>query len=123
MKKTFLILCAISIFLGMAYLVLAYTTIGKNLLTRWLIRRWQQDAKRNNEAFVAAHYKLALKQKRPTEVFELFTYQLLDGIRRWHTNKSFQYYHKQKRLWEKISKRDHSLPIDGLDQIKSEQLN
>lgn len=124
MKKTFLILTTISVFLGLGYLILGYTTFGKKLLIKWLIKRWRKDAEKDpEEEFVEDHYKLALNNKKPFEVFELFQYQLLDSIRRWHTNKSFRYYHKQKKLWEKISKRDNKLPIDGIELLKEEQLN
>ena len=123
MKKTFLILTAISVFLGIGYLLLAYTSIGKRLLSKWLIQRWKKDAEIDGDEFVEEQYKLAMSQKKPYEVFELFQYQVIDKVRRWHTSKSFKYYHRQKKLWEKISKRDNSLPVKGAELLKEEQLN
>lgn len=123
MKKTFLILSTISIFLGIGYLVLAYTNFGKKLLIKWLLKRWEKETEEIGDDFDKGLIQLALENKKAKEVFDIAHYQGLDMIREWHSKKSFQYYQKQKKLHKKINPKNNSNAIMGLDMFKSEQLN
>ena len=123
MKKTFLILSTVSIFLGIGYLILAHTKVGKNILINWLLKQWEKEAATIGDDFDKQMIALALSQKTPKEVYDIAHYQLLDKVREWHSKKSFQYYQKQKKLHGKINPRRLSNAIMGFDVFKQEQLN
>jgi hypothetical protein len=49
MKKTLVVLSSISVFLGAGYAAWAYTPLGKKTLSKWLLKKWGEMAKRDGK--------------------------------------------------------------------------
>ena len=49
MKKTLIALFGVSVFAGVGYLAWAYTPVGKATLSKWLLKKWEQMAKREKK--------------------------------------------------------------------------
>ena len=62
MKRTFILLTAISVFAGAGYAVWAFTPIGRNTMITWMLNRWQRLAQKRNEKLKLAKLRAALQK-------------------------------------------------------------
>lgn len=80
MKKTLIALFGVSVFAGMGYTLWAFTPVGKQVLSRWLIRRWQKMAKRKGVTLDAGKLSAELAKLNYPDHELLFRYTLLDAF-------------------------------------------
>lgn len=80
MKKTLIALLGISVFAGAGYAAWAYTPIGKNTLTKWLIKKWEQLAQRNDKTLDKEKLSKELKKLKYSDHELLARYTMLDPI-------------------------------------------
>ena len=87
MKKTFLILSSISIFLGAAYAAWAYTPIGRNVIAKWLLKKWEAMAKREQKKFDKKTVATELAKLNYLDHVLLFKYTRIDLFEKERTGK------------------------------------
>lgn len=78
MKKTLIALFGISVFAGAGYAAWAYTPLGKNTLAKWLIKKWDKMAERENKKLDKDKLIKELAKLDYSDHELLFRYTLLD---------------------------------------------
>lgn len=74
MKKVAITLFGISVFAGLGYLAFAKTPVGKNSLTKWLLKRWNEAAKQKNKELDNDKLKAELKKLKYNDLELLAAY-------------------------------------------------
>ena len=78
MKKTLIALLGISVFAGAGYAAWAFTPIGKNTLSKWLIKKWEKMAKRKDKTLNKEKLATELKKLDYSDHELLVKYTMLD---------------------------------------------
>lgn len=73
-KKVTVILFGISVFAGLGYLAFAHTPVGKNSLTKWLLKKWNEAAKQKNRELDNDKLKAELKKLKYSDLEVLAAY-------------------------------------------------
>jgi hypothetical protein len=74
MKKIAIALFSISVFAGVGYLVFANTPLGKNSLTKWLLKKWNEAAKKKKKELDNDKLKSELKKLKYNDLELLVAY-------------------------------------------------
>ena len=99
MKKTLIALFGISVFAGAGYAAWAYTPIGKNALSKWLLKKWEQMAKRKDKSLDKEKLANELKKLEYSDHELLVKYTLLDPFAK---DEKGQLTGKAKQRFEKL---------------------
>ena len=68
MKKVAITLFGISVFAGLGYLAFAHTPVGKNSLTKWLLKKWNEAAKKQDKELNNDKLKAELKKLKYSDL-------------------------------------------------------
>lgn len=71
MKKVAITLFGISVFAGLGYLAFAHTPVGKNSLTKWLLKKWNEAAKKQDKELDNDKLKAELKKLKYSDLESL----------------------------------------------------
>lgn len=74
MKKVAITLFGISVFAGLGYVAFANTPIGKNTLTKWLLKKWNEAAEKKQKKIDKEVIKKELQKLRYSDLELLVAY-------------------------------------------------